>query len=161
MFEGKLSFREDWVPQKGDYIKQEIMHRGTMNKLSKSSQVSAQRWWVVAITKPKPVLPALRWVIAKQIIPYLWISWSIDLWRYQLQGNGESWCNGDCVWISDQCQSGGLFGCFCNIFLFFFSPILRCIGISETYPGEFVRRLLGDTFRFPLCLCLWIVTGRP
>ena len=34
-----------------------------MNKLSKSSQVSAQRWWVVAITKPKPVLPALRWMM--------------------------------------------------------------------------------------------------
>ena len=25
----------------------------------------------------------------------------------RLKGNGENWCNGDCVWIDGQCQSGG------------------------------------------------------
>ena len=33
----------------------------------------------------------------------------MDHGRYQLcwlKGNGESWCNGDCVWINGQCQSG-------------------------------------------------------
>ena len=78
-------------------------------KLSLSNiQVSNhQCWWVVANTKPKPVLPALRWLFAKQTIPPFWISWLINRWRYQLpwlQGNGEYWCNGDCVWIDGQCE---------------------------------------------------------
>ena len=24
------------------------------------------------------------------------------------QGNGASWCNGDCQWVNEQCQSKGL-----------------------------------------------------
>ena len=24
------------------------------------------------------------------------------------QGNGASWCNGDCQWVNGQCQSKGL-----------------------------------------------------
>ena len=37
-----------------------------------------------------------------------------------------------------------------------FVSVIRWESISSTYLGE----LVGNTFRFPLCLCLWTVTER-
>ena len=38
---------------------------------------------------------------------------------------------------------------------------LRCVNISSTYARALVRPSVSDTFRFPLCWCLWTLTERP
>ena len=38
---------------------------------------------------------------------------------------------------------------------------LRCVSISSTYARALVRPSVSDTFRFPLCWCLWTLTECP